>query len=185
MVTISYVVARSTNGVIGCESRLPWHLPSDLRRFKTITLDHPIIMGRATFESIGRALPRRENIVLSRDESFRPEGVQVFPDKGQAVSHAERWLTKHGGREIMVIGGAETYRQFAEDVSRVYLTKVHTTIACGDAFFRDEFRSNEWTSRQTKPVHPPEDEFATTFCIFERVGTGVRSTVTADAVAAE
>lgn len=125
---VSIVVAASTNNAIGVNGALPWHLPEDLKRFKSITLGNPIIMGRLTHESIGRPLPGRQNIVMTRQADYRASGCDVVGDPQQALQAAA------GAGRVMIIGGGQVYRQFLSLASEVYLTRVHTTVA-GDAFF--------------------------------------------------
>ena len=120
---ITLIVAAADNGVIGRDNALPWHLPDDLKRFKQLTLGKPIVMGRKTFESIGRALPGRQNIVVTRDANYRREGVSVVHDVDAAVAAAS------GAPEIMVIGGAELFRLFLPRATRVHLTRVHADVA--------------------------------------------------------
>jgi len=113
------VLAMAENGVIGRENRLPWHLSADLKRFKALTLGKPLLMGRRTFESLGRPLPGRHNIVLTRDRHWVSEGVTVVRSVDEAVSAAA------DARELMVIGGAEVYRQCWPRLQRIELTRVH------------------------------------------------------------
>lgn len=120
---ITLIVAAADNGVIGRDNALPWHLPDDLKRFKQLTLGKPIVMGRRTFESIGKPLPGRQNIVLTRDANYRREGVTVVHDADAAVRAAGE------AAEIMVIGGAELFRLFLPRAGRVHLTRVHGDIA--------------------------------------------------------
>ncbi len=138
---IELVVAASENDVIGRASELPWHLPADMRRFKALTLDKPVLMGRKTYESIGKALPMRMNIVLSRSAHFAPGDCHVVRDVDQACAMA--------GDLLMVIGGADVYRQCLSMASRIHLTLVHTRIEDGDTFFPD-WRLAPWseTARQ-------------------------------------
>ncbi|MEZ5898189.1 MAG: dihydrofolate reductase [Hyphomicrobiaceae bacterium] len=140
--TYSYVVARTRNKVIGCENKMPWHLPSDLRNFKKITLGKPVIMGRKTFESIGRALPGRPNIVVSRENGISAQDVFVAGTKSAAMEFAERECRRLGVDEIMIIGGQAVFDLFKNEVSRVYLTEIDATIE-GDAFFDASF--DGWT----------------------------------------
>ena len=135
---ISLVVAASQNDIIGRDNQLPWHLPNDLKFFKQITMGKPIIMGRLTWDSIGRPLPGRTNIVITRDTSLQIEGVKVVNSKEQAIAEAE----KEGVDEMMVIGGEGIYRLFMEDVDRIYLTRVHAEIE-GDAHF-PAFDEKDW-----------------------------------------
>ena len=119
---ITLVVAVSDNGVIGRDNALPWHLPDDLRRFKQLTLGKPIVMGRKTFESIGKPLPGRLNIVVTRDANYHREGVTVVHGVDEAVSAAAH------APEVMVIGGADLFRLFLPRASRIHLTRVHAQV---------------------------------------------------------
>jgi len=130
---ISLVVAMSDNRVIGIENRLPWNIPEDLKRFKKITSGHPIIMGRKTFESIGRPLPNRTNIVVTRNKDYRAEGVVAC----FSLKEALEWAGKApGAEEICVIGGGELFREALPLADRIYLTEVKWPYE-GDAFFPD------------------------------------------------
>jgi dihydrofolate reductase len=124
------IVAVADNGVIGRDNGLPWRLPDDLKRFKALTLGRPVLMGRRTFESIGRPLPGRQNIVLTRDRAWSAPGVAV------AHTLAEARGLAGAVPEIMLIGGAELYRECWHEVERVELTEVHAAVA-GDARFLD------------------------------------------------
>jgi len=126
--SISLIVARSQNGVIGRDNALPWRLPSDLRRFKTLTMGKPMLMGRRTFESIGRALPGRVSLVLTRDPAWQAPGAIAVRTLDEALDHAS------GAAELMVIGGAELFRLVLPLAERVYLTDVHAPIP-GDTHF--------------------------------------------------
>jgi dihydrofolate reductase len=117
------IVAVADSGVIGRDNALPWHLPDDLKRFKQLTLGKPIVMGRRTFESIGKPLPGRQNIVVTRDSNYRAGGVTVAHGAEAAVAAAA------GAAEIMVIGGAELFRVFLPCATRVHLTRVHADVA--------------------------------------------------------
>jgi dihydrofolate reductase len=125
---ITLVVARARNGVIGRDGSLPWRLPDDLRRFKALTLGKPVLMGRRTFASIGRPLPGRRNLVLSRDATFRAEGVEVVQSLEEAIDLAGR------DTELMVIGGGEVYRLALPHATRIELTDVDAEVE-GDATF--------------------------------------------------
>jgi dihydrofolate reductase len=125
---VSAIVAMSKNRVIGRENQLPWRLPEDLKRFKKITMNHPIIMGRKTFESIGRVLPGRANIIISRNSHFQAPGAKVVGSLEDALS-----LCKNE-KEVFIIGGAEIYKLAMSRIQRIYLTLVHQEIQ-GDAFF--------------------------------------------------
>jgi len=131
---VTIVVAVADNGVIGRGNALPWDLPDDLQHFKRTTMGRPVIMGRKTFESIGRPLPGRLNIILTRDDAWQAAGVSVATSMEQAIDIAEGQALIDGADSVMVIGGAEVYRQALPFTSRVFLTRVHGKIH-GDAFF--------------------------------------------------
>jgi dihydrofolate reductase len=119
---ITLIVAVADNGVIGRDNTLPWHLPDDLKRFKRLTLGKPIVMGRKTFESIGKPLPGRQNIVVTRDPNYHREGITVAHDVDTALRAAGTVP------EIMVIGGAELFRTLLPRAGRLHLTRVHGNI---------------------------------------------------------
>ena len=131
---VAIVVAVADNGVIGRGNALPWDLPDDLQYFKRITMGRPIIMGRRTFESIGRPLPGRLNIILTRDGAWQAPGVSVATSIEHAIDIAEDQALIDGAEFIMVIGGADVYRQALPFSSRAFLTRVHGKVH-GDAFF--------------------------------------------------
>jgi dihydrofolate reductase len=162
-VLLSLIVAMDRNGVIGDRGRLPWRLPADLRRFRALTMGKPLLMGRATHESIGRPLPGRENIVLSRDRRYRSEGCTVMHDAGDALRHCA------GATEVMVMGGADLYRQFLERAGRIYLTEVHAELS-GDTYF-PSFDRDRWreAAREDHPADG-ENEYPYSFVILERAG---------------
>jgi dihydrofolate reductase len=120
--TITLIVAVADSGVIGRNNTLPWHLPDDLKRFKRLTLGKPIVMGRKTFESIGKPLPGRQNIVLTREANYRHEGITVVHDADAALRAAD------GAAEVMIIGGSDLFRLFLPRAGRVHLTRVHGDI---------------------------------------------------------
>jgi dihydrofolate reductase len=156
------IVAVSENDVIGRGNQLPWRLPQDLRRFKALTLGKPILMGRKTYESIGRALPGRTNLVLSRSPQFAPSGCIVVGTLDAARSAAG------ADSALMVIGGAEIYRQCLPFASRIHLTLVHTRIDGGDTFF-DAWRRSEW-HESSRERHEADDTntFAYSFITLDR-----------------
>ncbi|MEC7455379.1 MAG: dihydrofolate reductase [Pseudomonadota bacterium] len=131
---LSMIVAMSANNVIGVANQLPWHLPEDLKHFKKHTINKPIIMGRNTFDSIGRALPERDNIVLSRTQQLSHDQIFLANNKSDALRMAEDFAKSRGSEEIMIVGGEQIYRMFFDDVSRIYVTLVDLIID-GDAFF--------------------------------------------------
>ncbi len=128
------MVAMASNGVIGRDSALPWHLPEDLRYFKRTTLGKPVIMGRKTFESIGRPLPGRPNIVVSRNPGWTAAGVTVTDSLPAALDCAQALVATSGAEELMVIGGAQIYAAALPLASRLYVTEVHAAVA-GDTWF--------------------------------------------------
>lgn len=132
---IVLVVAAADNGVIGRDGQMLWHLPADLRRFKRMTTGKPVIMGRKTFESIGKPLPGRHNIVLTRDRAWAAEGVTVAPNLAEAIAAAGLDPRARAG-EIMVIGGAEIYALARPVATRIELTRIHLSPD-GDTHFPD------------------------------------------------
>ncbi len=140
---LAIIVAQDKNRAIGINNKLPWHLPEDLRYFKQVTMGKPIIMGRKTFESIGRPLPGRVNIVISRQDSYEPKGVKVVDSLPAARELAESICLIDGVDEAMVIGGAQIYAQAIEEADRLYLTEVDAEIN-GDAWF-PEFERSAWS----------------------------------------
>ncbi len=136
---VSLIAAVAVNGVIGREGRLPWHLPDDMKRFKRLTMGHAVVMGHATYRSLGRPLPGRRNIVLSRDAALHIEGCNVVHDAGEALAAPEAPTvpTTHAipdDDELFVIGGAAIYALFLPFAERLYITWVDSAVE-GDAFF--------------------------------------------------
>jgi dihydrofolate reductase len=161
-VIVSCIVAMSENRVIGAGGRLPWRLPADLARFKQTTLGHFVIMGRKTWESIGRPLPQRTNVVITRRSDYPvPSGVEVVHSLTEALELAE------GQEEVFVIGGGEVFEMALPRCDRVYMTVVHTVLD-GDAFF-PEATPNEW-QLVAEEAHPADErhEHAHTFRVYER-----------------
>lgn len=150
MVTVSLIVAVSNNGVIGVKNQLPWHLSEDLKYFKSVTMGKPIVMGRKTFESIGRPLPGRSNIVITSDQDWHSPGVEVCHSIEAALQLATRLVAASEMDEVMVIGGEQIYRQSINLADRIYMTKVNVDID-GDAFF-PEFDARSWNERVVRSV---------------------------------
>jgi len=161
------IAAVADNGVIGDDNRLIWRLKTDLRRFRSLTLGRPVLMGRKTFLSIGKPLPGRETIVLTRDPGFRPEGVRTAPDLEAALSLAQRIGTQMGADSVTVAGGAEVYRQILPLADRLELTFVHARPE-GDARFPDWDRAAFVAEAQENHPAGPDDEHAFTFATFRR-----------------
>ena len=159
---LAIVVAAAENNVIGSGNRLPWRLPDDLKRFKALTLGKPVVMGRRTWESIGRPLPGRANIVVSRQPGLRIEGCTVVDSLTQALAAAA------GHPEVMVIGGAEIYRQALASTTTVHLTRVHASVA-GDVYF-PELPAQEWAQADVQ-FHPADErhEYAFSFVTLQRI----------------
>lgn len=142
---ITLVAAMARNRAIGLDGRMPWHLPGELQHFKSVTMGKPIVMGRKTWESIGRPLPGRQNIVISRNQNYFAEGAECCTSLQRALEIAD-------GDEVMVIGGGELYRQALPLADRMILTVVDCEPAA-DTFF-PPWESTDWqeVSRQTKPA---------------------------------
>lgn len=139
---LSLIAALGENRVIGVDNSMPWHLPGDFKYFKATTLGKPIIMGRKTWDSLGRPLPGRLNIVVSRQTDLVLEGAEVFPSLDAAVARAEAWALEQGVDELMLIGGAQLYTQGLEQADRLYLTRVELSPQ-GDAWF-PQFDTRHW-----------------------------------------
>jgi len=151
---LSLIVALAENRVIGLDNRMPWHLPGDFKYFKATTLGKPIIMGRKTWDSLGRPLPGRLNLVVSRQPGLQLEGAEVFASLEEAIVRADQWAREQGVDELMLIGGAQLYAQGLEKglVDRLYLTRVEMNPE-GDAWF-PEVDERVWqkVSSQQGPV---------------------------------
>lgn len=160
--TITLIAAVDERGGIGKNGKIPWRLPADMRHFKELTLGKPVIMGWKTFESIGKALPERKNIVLTEDASFRGEEAIPVHSVEEALAAAAP------AEEVMIIGGGATYQQFLPLAKRMYLTRIHSVFDA-DTFF-PEFNADEW--RETERVDHPADEknpSAFTFLTLEKI----------------
>jgi len=140
--TLALIVAAAENNVIGRNNQLPWYLPGDLQYFKAMTLGKPVIMGRKTFESIGKPLPGRDNIVISRQADYEAEGIKLVSSLGQAIELGESINLINGAEEVMIIGGAQIYAESLALADRVYLTRVHRHVE-GDAYF-PELDESQW-----------------------------------------
>jgi len=162
---INSIVACSRDNTNGSENQIPWYLPADLKYFKKITSGHIVIMGRKTYESIGRALPRRINIVVSKNKDFKAEeGVLVFSSFLDAIDYAQRELN----REIFIIGGGEIYRQALAVSQKIYYTEVDTEILDATVFF-PELAENEWKLiSEEKHEKDEQNPYNYNFKIYER-----------------
>jgi dihydrofolate reductase len=164
---LSLIAALGENRVIGVDNSMPWHLPGDFKYFKATTLGKPIIMGRKTWDSLGRPLPGRLNIVVSRQADLRLEGAEVYPSLEAAVARAKEWALEQGVTELMLIGGAQLYAQGLEQADRLYLTRVALSPE-GDAWF-PEFDLNQWQLVSNVPNPAQGDKPAYSFEVWERV----------------
>lgn len=166
-VPVALIVARADNGVIGREGGLPWHLSGDLKFFKAQTLGKPVVMGRKTWQSIGRPLPGRPNIVVTRDAAFRPAGAEVFPDIAAALARAQVLAAESGAPEVMVIGGGQIYAETLAQAERIYLTEVHARPE-GDTTLPD-LDPAQWTEvRRDAPVSGGEGQPDYSIVVLER-----------------
>ena len=158
---ISIIVAASTNNVIGMDGELPWKISDDLKRFKALTMGKPIVMGRLTWESIGRPLPGRQNIVITRQADFLADGCDVVASPAAALASAG------DAPEIMIIGGSQIYDLFLPKAGRLHITRVHTEID-GDAFF-PEISDADWELVSVEAYEAcDKNEFAFDFRTYER-----------------
>lgn len=156
LIPVAMIAALSRNRLIGVDNQLPWYLPEDLKFFKRMTQGKPLVMGRKTFASIGRALPGRLNIVVTRDRDVAFEGVRVCHDLESALRLADHQATIDAAEEIMVMGGAEIYRQALPYASRLYLTEVDIEVE-GNAHF-PALDTAEWQELQRVAGEPAEGQ---------------------------
>lgn len=172
MTILSMIVATADNNIIGKDNDMPWHLPADLAYFKKVTLGKPIIMGRKTYESIGRPLPGRRNIVISRDESYLPqgkgaEGVDTVTSIEQALALVDGSNGDAAVDEIMVIGGGAIYAHCLPKADRLYVTKIDAVID-GDTLFPD-YDDGNWQKVSSELRKADEkNKYQLDFCVYER-----------------
>ena len=158
---LSIIVAKSINNVIGVDGDLPWHLPEDLKNFKAVTMGKPLIMGRATFESIGRPLPGRRNIIITRQKDYKVEGAEVFLSPEGALEAIK------DSEEVMMSGGGQIYTALFEQVNRIYITYVEINVD-GDTFFPEiDYAFWKIASKEFFPVDEKR-EVAFWFEVLER-----------------
>lgn len=168
MPIVCLIIAAAENNVIGRDGKMPWHLPSELKYFRARTLGKPVIMGRKTFQSVGRPLPGRDNIVITRDASFAASGATVVGSLDAAIAAARIAATAMGATEIMVLGGADIYRQALPLAGRVYLTRVAATPE-GDTSF-PTLDPLVWRLVDETAIATTEaDAFRATACVYERI----------------
>lgn len=160
---ITLIAAMASNRVIGRDNDVPWKLPPDLKRFQRLTMGHVLLMGRRTYESVGKPLPGRTNLVVTRQAGYAPEGVQV----ARTVEAALAWAKQTGESELFVAGGAEIYRQTLPVADRLQLTRIEEAFA-GDTYF-PEYDESEWVLVEHEDHGPGEGApFAYSFQVFER-----------------
>ena len=163
---IALMVAIGENGAIGRGGNLPWHLSTDLRYFRKVTLGKPIIMGRLTFESFGRPLDGRLNIVLTRNAAFAAPGTVPAYSLDEALDVARKEAKKTGAGEIMIVGGDDVFREVLPQASRIYLTEVHASPEA-DVWFT--FDRKPWREISRERHEPgPKDDHAFSFVVLER-----------------
>ena len=163
----SLVVAVADNGVIGNAGRLPWRMPSDLETFRRLTMGKPVIMGRKTFQSLKKPLDGRDNIVVSRDPSFRAGGATLAASLEAALAIGRSLAAKRGVDEVMVIGGAEIYRAALPLADRIYLTRVHGAPE-GDTNFPDLDREKWREALREQLARAAGDDYAATLVVLDR-----------------
>lgn len=168
MTDLAIIVAVAENGVIGRENALPWRLSEDMKHFKRITMGKPVVMGRKTYESIGKPLPGRENIVVSRNRAFHAAGVHLVSTLDEALALAGEIARRDGVNEVMVMGGAQIYALAMPVADRLYITEVHASVA-GDAVLPAiEWASWREVSRERRAALPP-NPYDYSFVCFERI----------------
>jgi dihydrofolate reductase len=166
-VRIALVVAVAENGIIGREGRLPWRLPSDLKQFRKLTLGRPMVMGRKTYDSIGRPLDGRDSIVVTRQADFNPPGVHRTASIEDALALGRELAARRGVDEVMVIGGEEIFRLTLAQAERIYLTLVHAAPA-GDTRF-DAPDPQVWRETAREPMQQAAgDQFPADFIVLDR-----------------
>ncbi|WP_026673559.1 dihydrofolate reductase [Alkalihalobacterium bogoriense] len=161
---ISFIVAMDKNRVIGKDNDLPWRLPADLAYFKKITVGHPIVMGRKTYDSIGRPLPKRENIVITRNKDFGPDGVTVM----HSIEECVTWAKEHADEEIFVIGGAGIFKEMIDVVDRLYITYINDSFE-GDTYFPEWDEDNWLLKTEEKGVQDEKNNYEYYFRVYDRV----------------
>ena len=173
-VRVALVVAVAENGVIGRDGDMPWRLSSDLKRFRALTMGKPMIMGRKTYQSIGRPLDGRDSVVVSRQPDFSDDGIHVADAFDVAMEIASRLAAERAAEEIMVIGGAQIYAAALPQADRIYMTRVHAEPA-GDTWF-PALANDQWRE-QSRERHAagPRDDFDTSFVVLEREADERRS----------
>ena len=167
-VRVSLIVAMASNRCIGINNELPWKLPEDLKYFKHVTCGKALILGRTTYDSLGRPLPNRTNIVMTRDASWEgPIGTRVVHSLEAALALADAVAVSNYQDEVVVIGGAEIYAQLLPQVERMYITEVHTEVA-GDVFF-PEINTVEWQEISRQKHSDETSGIGYDFVVYDRI----------------
>lgn len=164
---LALIVAMAENRVIGIDNRLPWHLPEDLKYFRSVTIGKPIIMGRKTFDSLGRVLPGRTNIVVSRQPGLQLPGALVVESPAAALAAANAQAVQDGVDEVLLIGGAQLYAELLPQCQRLYLTEV-ALQPDGDAWF-PALQPDDWRELSARPVAASDVQPAHCYRVLERV----------------
>lgn len=165
---IALIWAMASNRVIGRDNKLPWYLPNDLKYFKQVTTGKPVIMGRKTYDSIGRPLPNRTNIVVTRDAGFQAEGVKVVHSLDDAIELAEAECLVGGSEEVIVMGGAQIYELALPRADRLYVTLVHAEVE-GDAHFPEvDLNAYQERAREDYKAEGP-NPYDYSFVVYDKV----------------
>ena len=163
---VSIIAALSTNGIIGRDNQVPWRQSTDMKRYKALTMGHHLITGRKTFESVGRPLPGRTTVVVTRQPGYQPEGVVVV----NSLDEALRIAAAAGDDEAFINGGAEVYAQALHRADRMHLTRVHAEVE-GDTYFPEFDDVSEWRLVDSEHFEADEkNEYPYSFLTYERVG---------------
>ena len=158
---ISIIVAMDKNNLIGCKNKIPWHIPSELKRFRSLTMGKPIVMGRKTHESIGRILDGRDNIILSLDDKYSKQGIIIYNNLNKVIED----FSSH--EEIIIIGGSEIYKLALPLVKKLYITYVDGSYS-GDTWF-PKFNLNQWSLESSEDLECPKSNITYSSKIYSRV----------------
>lgn len=159
--SFSIIAAKSINNVVGLNNKLPWRIPSDLKRFKELTSGKTIIMGRSTYESIGKILPNRRNVILSRDTTYRVEGGFVVNSTQDAINICQ------SDEEVFVIGGSSVWQDFFNICDKVYLTVVKENIE-GDTYINLDL-NEKWEISHQEDIKGEKDDYSTSYIVYKKV----------------
>jgi len=160
---ISLIVAMDSNGVIGKNNQLPWHLPADLKYFKEVTTNHPIVMGRKTRDSIGRNLPNRENVIITRDRNYECDGCTIL----HSIDELKVWSKSHNDKEIFIIGGAEIFKETMDIIDRLYITLIEEEFD-GDTYFPTVDLEKWNLIKKQKGIQDSKNTYNYNFYIYDR-----------------